>query len=87
MIYSAESYLDDCLRLRGGVAPDEHTNRAVREVLSDLAAARREVETVTRERDEARREAKCWRYALPWLSETSGKTIDEVIADYEARNG
>ena len=53
MIYSAESYLDDCLRLRGGVAPDEHTNRAVREVLSDLAAARREVETVTRERDEA----------------------------------
>lgn len=53
MIYSSEQYLDDCLRLRGGIAPDEHTNRAVREVLSDLAAARREVETVTRERDEA----------------------------------
>jgi len=49
MIYSSEQYLDDCLRLRGGVAPDEHTNRAVREVLSDLAAARREVETAQAE--------------------------------------
>ena len=51
-------YLDECLRLRGGVSPDPDDDRAIRNVLNALAAARREVETVTKERDEARAEAR-----------------------------
>lgn len=40
-------YLDECLRLRGGVSPDPDDDRAIRNVLNALAAARAEVEALT----------------------------------------
>lgn len=45
------TYLDECLRLRGGVSADPDDDRAIRNALNELAAARAEVEAVRNERD------------------------------------
>ena len=45
------TYLDECLRLRGGVSADPDDDRAIRNALNELAAARAEVEKLTRDRD------------------------------------
>ena len=52
-------YLDDCLRLRGGVSPDPDDDRAIRNVLDTLAARERELAEA---RENLTKTSRAWRH-------------------------